>query len=561
MSGAGPSRRGVPLALAALLALAYLALAASGPQAVGAWQDDAIYLATAKSLAEGRGYRHAEIPGEPLQAKYPILYPAVLAGLWRLWPDYPRNLPLLLAPGAAAAAALVLLSFATLRRQLRLPAREALALAGLAALSPELLSMVRFAMSDLLYAALALAAMALLDDAVESGARERPGGPRAGPGARLAGCALLIAASILTRSIGVTLLAGSALFLLWRRRPREAAWLGLLVALLLAPWLLRQASAQAQNAASFPGTLLVSELDYETWRPGSGLEPLRVAFQNLFKLAFGLPYFALGLPPGFALRALAAWSWRTALLHALGTASLALVALGFAGSARRGARALHFCAVPYALVVLAYPGDPYRFLLPWVPFLLHFLFAGLGRAAPLLRLPPRAAAAALYGLLAALFLAEAWRIAASDADHYHFRVAQRSWRELRALEDWVRAETSPRDVIASGDFAALYLATGRQGYYLWPILDPYAQFNGPDRRWWSFFVRAGLGASEALDRETGALLPSAYREAGVDWYVDNARPDLMTEAVRRFAAARPGSFEPRFTTPGREYRVYRVRLP
>jgi hypothetical protein len=549
-------RPGLSLALAALLALAYLALAASGPQAVGAWQDDAIYLATAKSLAEGRGYRHAEIPGEPLQAKYPILYPAVLAGLWRLWPDYPRNLPLLLLPGAVAAAALIVLFHRTLRREPGLPARAPLALAGLAALSPELLSMLRFTMSDLPYAALALAALALLDDLGERGGRAA-----AGPGGRLALCALLVAASVLTRSIGLTLLPGALAFLLWRRRYREALWLAALVALLLAPWLWRQASAQAQNAASFGGTLLVSELDYQAWRPRSLAQPLRVGFQNLFKLAFGLPYFELGLPPGFALRALEAWSWRTALLHALGTTSLALVLLGFAGSARRGASALHFCAVPYALAVLAYPGDPYRFLLPWAPFLLFLLFAGLWRAAPHLRLPPRAAAGALYALLAALFLAEAWRIAASDEDRYHFRLAPRSWRELRALEDWVRAETSPRDVIASGDFAALYLATGRQGYYLWPILDPYTQLYGPDRRWGSFFVRADPAAGEALDRETRELLLEAYREARVDWYVDNGRPDLMTEAVRRFAAAHPGHFQPRFTTPGREYRVYRVRIP
>ena len=76
---------------------------------MGAWQDDAIYVATATSLAEGHGYRHPEIPGEPFQAKYPVLYPALLSVLIRIAPEYPSNVPLLHAPTAIAAAALVAL--------------------------------------------------------------------------------------------------------------------------------------------------------------------------------------------------------------------------------------------------------------------------------------------------------------------------------------------------------------------------------------------------------------------------------------------------------------------
>ena len=68
------------IGLSVLAVSAFYMLAANlGPPAVGAWQDDAIYMVTAKSLAAGRGYRHLQIPGQPLQTKYPILYPAVLA--------------------------------------------------------------------------------------------------------------------------------------------------------------------------------------------------------------------------------------------------------------------------------------------------------------------------------------------------------------------------------------------------------------------------------------------------------------------------------------------------
>jgi len=75
------------------LGAAYLALALSGPSAFGLWQDDAVYVVTAMSLADGQGYRHLEMPHQPLQTKYPPLFPAMLAGVMALWRDWPANRP------------------------------------------------------------------------------------------------------------------------------------------------------------------------------------------------------------------------------------------------------------------------------------------------------------------------------------------------------------------------------------------------------------------------------------------------------------------------------------
>ena len=41
------------------------------PSIAGIYVDDGIYLATGKALADGQGYRHIELPGEPYQTKYP----------------------------------------------------------------------------------------------------------------------------------------------------------------------------------------------------------------------------------------------------------------------------------------------------------------------------------------------------------------------------------------------------------------------------------------------------------------------------------------------------------
>ncbi|MBM3798106.1 MAG: hypothetical protein FJW31_29635, partial [Acidobacteria bacterium] len=82
------------LVLAAALAPSgWLAWSWRGMPHTGIYHDDAIYLVAGKSLAEGNGYRIASLPEQPYQTKYPPLYPAVLAAVWKLAPEFPGNLP------------------------------------------------------------------------------------------------------------------------------------------------------------------------------------------------------------------------------------------------------------------------------------------------------------------------------------------------------------------------------------------------------------------------------------------------------------------------------------
>jgi hypothetical protein len=63
--------------------------------AVGTIHDDGIYLVTAKALAEGKGYHIISLPDEPRQTKYPIGFPFLLAVVWKLFPHFPENVPVL----------------------------------------------------------------------------------------------------------------------------------------------------------------------------------------------------------------------------------------------------------------------------------------------------------------------------------------------------------------------------------------------------------------------------------------------------------------------------------
>src|SRR5580704_329377 len=82
------------LFVCALAPSAYLAWTNRDMAHLGFYQDDSIYWVSGHSLASGDGYRIQSLPGEPYQTKYPPLYPALLAAIWKLDPRFPANLPL-----------------------------------------------------------------------------------------------------------------------------------------------------------------------------------------------------------------------------------------------------------------------------------------------------------------------------------------------------------------------------------------------------------------------------------------------------------------------------------
>src|SRR5579884_410890 len=78
--------------------------------------DDAVYWSSARSLANGDGYRVPTLPGDPWQVKYPPLYPAWLSLAWRLNPQFPRNLTIATALQAVLLPIVAVLLLLSLRR-------------------------------------------------------------------------------------------------------------------------------------------------------------------------------------------------------------------------------------------------------------------------------------------------------------------------------------------------------------------------------------------------------------------------------------------------------------
>ena len=535
------------------LAAAYLAVGWSSPRSVGYWRDDATYVSNASALAEGRGYRRVEMPEEPLETKYPIAYPAALSLAFRLVPSFPENLPLLLLSGALGAACAVVLAGFYWRTMWETPAHEVWIVGVLAAASPVFVAFVRYAMSDLFYAGIAIAALVCADCLARGSLRRERG--------FVALAALLAAGAVLSRGVGVALAAAVVLAPLLRRRFDLAA-IALGVALAcLAPWWAWQSGAVAENASLEMHRLLALDISYAPWLPHGVEEVVRVMIQNIARFLLALGYFQLGIPGDFVARAISEGGARLVFTHVLFALAMAAVVTGFVASARRRLGALHLYALAYFAIALAWPFSPHRFLVPWTPFLLFFLLWGIRSATAFVggERAGRLAAALVAGFLALAFLGDDAKLLGSTESHYVMRErpAGVDFSELRSLERWVRDFTEESDRIASPWPGGIFLATGRQGYGAWPDKRPDEVGYGPERSFANFYSIPAPSEFEVRARDIRDNLLAVYRASKIDYYVAYAG-SADTPHIEQLIADHPAAFALRFTSPKKTIRVYRV---
>ncbi len=340
--------------IAAIVALiAALATMTSDP--IGVFNDDGIYLLTAKALAEGQGYVYPHLPGTPSAIHYPPIWPLLLAAVWKVAPAFPANIgwfklinPLVLAAAAAGATIVG-------RRLLGLPSWLALAATLAATLSVPVLLLTNLLLSEPLFLALLLPTLWVCERLVREGGAQR---------AALAGA--LVALLSLVRTLGGVVLVASVLLLARERRWRELAiHLTLTVALLL-PWQYFVWRA----APTFPDELRGSYGPYLEWvvegyRTG-GLPFLgEVLAKNI-----GATWMMLGV---FTSPFIAG-----AVRHAMASIAVVAFIVGLAAIARRGRAPVSALALAgYLGVVIAWPFWVDRFLWVMWPLLVLISVAGM----------------------------------------------------------------------------------------------------------------------------------------------------------------------------------------
>jgi hypothetical protein len=431
--------------LALCLALGAVAVTTLTPGIVGLFHDDGLYVASAKALAERGEYRLLSLPGQPIQTKYPPLYPALLAVLWRAMPRFPDNVLWLKAMNCGFVAAALYAVSRVAKASVPESVFARFAVVILLGTSPGILGFCDFTLTDIPF--LALTTSTLWASAYE-GSRER--------WASEFGIAALTAATLLTRSIGVGLAMAVVVERLLRGRWRAALLHSATSGLVALGWTGWASLRRSPDA----GPLLQYYLSYEKSALAYlGADP---------HLAWNIVSGNLSLirdSAGFVIGP--AW-------HLVAPVSLVLALLGVYRLARRGVwLPLLFAGVTLP-AVLVHPFAPHRYLIPLLPVFIIAVVAGAATAREQFVRALESPAVIILVVAGPLVVGNhAWwrqRATPSTEEHlvgcYGTDLGYR-WAGFEETFQWVRANT-PVDARLGSLFDPMYfLYTGRPSVRPW----------------------------------------------------------------------------------------------
>lgn len=320
------------------------------PVPAGVWHDDGVYMLVGKALAEGRGLVYAGVVDSPPAAKFPPLYPVVLASIWWILDSIGPvtmaatflNLALLAVAGALFARALVESS--------ELKTALALAVSALAFSSTDVLRTALVPLSESLFLALIGWALLLWRRVAEGERRALT---------LLAG---VLVAVVATRTAGIALALAFALSLGLRGSVRVAVAAtapAFAFAALWSWWSARASATIEEGARDLLGP-------YSGW-----LVEQTISAPAAF-LA-GLPAHALGIVERVAAIAFPGVTGNA--IWVLAALIAPLVALGLYQLIRRFPP-LGWFGVIYLGMVLVWPYLDRRLLAPWHPVLLASVAVG-----------------------------------------------------------------------------------------------------------------------------------------------------------------------------------------
>lgn len=498
--------------------------------AIGHFHDDGLYLVTARALVEGNGYRIDSLPSELPQTKYPVLYPAILAGLWRLYPEFPANvvvfklLSLLCTIGWGIA----------LFRLFREEGEDCVTcwwILFFTALSGYVAFLSSSVLPDTMYCLFTALGILLAQRVAE--------GRSAHPQAAIFVAAVCGSCAMLIRTVGVAFLGAAVLVLLLRRHVRLGVIFAATCSALCLPWI------AWQLRQPLPSDLIeayYSRLCYVGGTILSGHPPSEAIQGFLTNTAFLLYIF----PSMYSLPT----DWFTGIVGVL----IALLSLaGLIVALRRRTTVIHLWFLFSIGILLCWLWPPQRYFVPLLPVALWLSVAPLRamlRATPRW-MPARHAALVALAVVACVSLfsltAAARTMAETGLPAIGLMVPD-EWSKTLALIDWVKHKTPIGSVIAANLDPQYYLLAGRKAIRLWRY-DAYPLIYDGETE------RCPLGELEEM--RTSLLRHK------VD-YVVLTPATIFTESTHyfrhfiRMQRLRPGAFEPAARLPDCRYSIYRV---
>jgi len=525
-SGGSGWRNWTPWILLALIAFCFLGYLGWLRPAdnFGGYHDDTLYFSAAQALARGEGYRMPSVPGSPPHTKYPVFYAWLLSHIWKWQPEFPANVGTAVWMTAFFAVWYLVAAFLCLRKVAGFGDWSALAPVALCAFQAHFLFLSGSVLSDMLFMALAMTAAVMADRALERGSW-----------ILFALAGVVAGLSVMTRTLGLAVVAGIAGLALYRRAFRPAV----VFCLAAAPFL----------AAGVLGPLTQPSLPISAQEGGAGWRQtwlFYTSYLGYWKLSLLSPEVYWGMlqdrlaeflmtpadyclfpPPG----------GRFSRLGRVISITLTTgILIGAFRQARRGGwRAIHFIFALYtAAVLVSIQGQADRYFVLFLPLfyaglwgearnLGQMVLSILGSARP-------AGEKALAGVLAAGLL-----VVAAVGAHHTVRGYRRQLagqirdrfalgEEKKQLYDWIRQNTDPGARFVAYEDICLYFYTGRQA--MRPIAFSTAAFQ---------IENQGL-----LEREL-AHITDVARHIGARYWVsaaDDFHLEQLPPIVKRMAQVR-----------------------
>ncbi len=434
----------------------------------GNFHDDAIYVSTAKAIAQGEGYRLINLPDSPVQTKYPFLYPALLAVIWKLWPSFPENLLAMQWLSLLTGAATVAISYVYVVRFGYCSRRVAVASGLLCATSSGFLFFCTEILSEIPFALLLVSSLWALDKHIRAPFKSRYSQFFLG---------FFVALPFLCRTVGLILpITGLIIIYCWGRPVFWAALGSLAGVLLWFVWVLIHLGGGGQ------GPTAIYYTDYMGWWSQFGLVSIcRVFLLNLLMVGSSITALGMeGLRRGLSVLG-PIFLLIFGLLLCYATLIIALRQL-------RQGRLLPWCLISYMFIFCLWPWPPYRFLVPVLPLLLIYMLCAIREMLRRLSSLPGYNSLLVLGLtvLVTINLVLVYRY--SQTTHHTgypyypddtSQDAPAFWSSYEGIFEWLGKNSQPDDVITSGLDSMIYLYTSRRAFRPFSA-DPISMFYGLD---------------------------------------------------------------------------------
>lgn len=452
--------------------------------AFGLFHDDGWYAVLAKALATGQGYNAINLAHSGHYI-YPPLYPFLLSLLYRISPEFPSNVILLKCLSVAAVLSLAVIVFRIFDRPNRLPRPLAFLVAVCTAVAPSLVMLATSSlMSECVFTALQFAALWSAKRCIDNREHHRTVNSWA--------TALLATAAYLTRTAGIGLLAGLAVVFLRRRMFRELAVLAATLIVGAGSWsaYARFHTNPIQVAPGYVAQFWTRKAGASNEKVSASDLPARILQQGAVIAAadagamFAPSLYRSGSESGEELRDMPdSIPWmggRTDRLvvapmgtsvgaQAISLCFFGLVLIGFVTSVKRDFGPIDAVFLFNALIILLWPWNPIRFLVPLFPILLYYLVLGVAELSRWLRKSKTPTYSWSASRVVALCILSLFIL-----DNASYVMARRTAPEQPGYPDWlvqfnaerqaalwIRDHTKPDEIVSGDNLPLLYLYSDR----------------------------------------------------------------------------------------------------